>query len=183
MNRAYRLVSEHFSRLAKLDKWPFLWRSWIEATAIAYVIGNAIQMVLPAASRADLRGFTVFHLVALVAIIGPLFETIVFQCLSLELSAALGFRRWVRMALSVIPFALMHRFAGVPAVIAAGAVGGCRNIRSPTSSKANGLREARSTKAGKMRRLSASDIHAQADRGGQPDRDGNWRRRGFVLGV
>lgn len=124
MNRIYRYLSGHFSRLQKLSKWSFLWRSWLEATILAYIIGSAVQAIFPAAPRADLQGLSPFHLIALVAVLGPLFETVAFQCLPLELTAALGFRRSVRLVISVVPFAVMHSFAGMPTVVAAGAVGG-----------------------------------------------------------
>jgi membrane protease YdiL (CAAX protease family) len=59
-----------------------------------------------------------------VVIGGPLVETMVFQCLSLEFTANLRIKRSIRIALSVVPFALLHHFAGIPTVVAAGFVGG-----------------------------------------------------------
>jgi hypothetical protein len=53
-----------------------------------------------------------------------LLETLVFQCLPLELAASFGLRRGMRLAISIVPFALMHHFAGLPTVVAAGGVGG-----------------------------------------------------------
>jgi hypothetical protein len=124
MKRIRRYLGRHFSRLERLGKWSFLWRSWLEAVVIAYAIGEILQGVFPAGPRTDLQGLPLVQLVALVAVIGPLFETVVFQCLPLELTAALGFRRAARLIISIVPFALMHQFAGVPTVVAAGIVGG-----------------------------------------------------------
>jgi hypothetical protein len=120
----HRYLGCHFSRLERLGKWSFLWRSWLEAVVIAYVIGEVLQGFFPAGPRTDLQGLPLVQLVALVAVIGPLFETVAFQCLPLELTAALGLRRAARLIISIVPFALMHQFAGVPTVVAAGVVGG-----------------------------------------------------------
>ena len=124
MKRIYRYISGHFSRLQSLNKWSFICRLWLEATIIAYIVGTAVQAIFPAAPRADLQNLTPLHLIALVAVVGPLFETVAFQYLPLELTAALGFRRSVRLFISIVPFAAMHYFAGMPTVVAAGAVGG-----------------------------------------------------------
>jgi hypothetical protein len=57
---------------------------------------------------------SVFGLLGLVLVVGQLWETLMFQCVSLEVAEALGFRRLSRLFFSVVPFALLHRFAGVP---------------------------------------------------------------------
>jgi hypothetical protein len=124
MKRIWLSIDRQFTRLEKLGKWSFFWRAWLQATAIAFLMGNVCQLLFPAGPRSDLEGLGVLHLIALVAVIGPIFETLVFQFLPLEIASALGFRRWIRMAISIVPFALMHSFAGVPTVVAAGAVGG-----------------------------------------------------------
>ena len=113
-----------FARRASQGKWSFLWRTWLEAVALAYVTGFAVQRVFPAGPRSDLLAMTPIVLLLAVLLAGPLFETVVFQCLPLELTAALGVRRSLRVVFSVVPFALLHRFAGIPTVVAAGVVGG-----------------------------------------------------------
>jgi hypothetical protein len=112
------------ARRARQGKWSFLWRTWLEAVVLAYAIGFAAQRVFPAGPRNDLLGMTPIVLLLAVLIAGPLFETVVFQCLPLELTAALGVRQSLRIAFSVVPFALLHHFAGIPTVVAAGVVGG-----------------------------------------------------------
>jgi hypothetical protein len=67
---------------------------------------------------------TLLGLLGLVLIVGPLFETLAFQCLPLEFTSTLRVRRSIRFLCSVIPFALAHHFAGMPTVLAAGIVGG-----------------------------------------------------------
>lgn len=124
MKRLIRNIRVRFSRRARLGKWAFLWRSWAEATVLAYLVGNAIQLLSPAPPRADLAGLGAVHLLILVTVVGPLFETVAFQCLPLELTAILRLRRSVRWCVSIVPFALMHSFAGLPTVVAAGAIGG-----------------------------------------------------------
>ena len=124
MKRIYRYINGHYSHLEKLGKWTFLWRSWLEAVFLAYVVGITFQAMFPTAPRSDLNGLSLVSLLTRVALIGPLFETLMFQCLPLEISMALGIRRGARLIISVVPFALMHYFAGIPTVVAAGAVGG-----------------------------------------------------------
>ena len=119
-----RFIRTHFARLAKVGKWSFLWRTWLDAVLLAYIVGIAAQTVFPAGPRSDLATMPLIGLLALVLVVGPLWETIVFQCLSLELTKALRVRRTIRVAFSVVPFALLHRFAGIPAVVSAGIVGG-----------------------------------------------------------
>ena len=119
-----RLIRTHFARFANIGKWSFLWRTWIEAVLLAYIVGIAAQMFFPTGPRSDLAAMPLVGLLALVLVVGPLWETIVFQCLSLEITNALRVRRTLRFAFSVIPFALLHRFAGIPAVVSAGIVGG-----------------------------------------------------------
>jgi len=83
-----------------------------------------VQFILPAGPRSDLAKMTLFWLLGLVLIAGPLFETLVFQCLSLEFTSTLRVRRSLRFLFSIIPFALGHHFAGIPTVLSAGIVGG-----------------------------------------------------------
>jgi hypothetical protein len=111
-------------RLEDKSKGSFLWRVWLEAVLIAYVLGNLVHAVFPSNQRTDLNGMSVLGLVGLVLIVGPLFETLAFQCLPLELTARLQVRRWFRFLVSIVPFALLHHFAGVSTVVAAGVVGG-----------------------------------------------------------
>jgi hypothetical protein len=119
-----RWIREHFARLTKKGKWSFLWRTWLEAVLVAYIVGIAAQAVFPAGPRSDLTKMSLFGLLGLVLVVGPLWETLVFQCLPLEFTTALRVRRTLRIAFSVVPFALLHRFAGIPTVVAAGIVGG-----------------------------------------------------------
>ena len=124
MNRIAQFIERHFSRLESHGKSAYLWRSWLEASVIAFLVGNALQWVFPAGPRHDLEGLGGLHLLVLVAVIGPIFETVFFQCLPLEIAASFGLQRPVRLLLSVVLFALMHHFAGVPTVVAAGGVAG-----------------------------------------------------------
>jgi glycopeptide antibiotics resistance protein len=119
-----RLIRTHFARLAKIGKWSFLWRTWFEAVLLAYIVGIAAQTVFPSGPRKDLIAMPLIGLLVLVLLVGPLWETIVFQCLSLELTKALRVRRTLRVIFSVIPFAILHRYAGIPTVISAGIIGG-----------------------------------------------------------
>jgi hypothetical protein len=124
MNSFVRLIREHFSRLTAKNKWPYLWRAWLEAVLLAYIVGIMAQLIFPAGPRSDVADMSVYGLLGLVLVVGPLWETLIFQCVSLEVAEALGFRRLSRLFFSVVPFALLHRFAGVPTVMAAGMVGG-----------------------------------------------------------
>jgi len=124
MRRIIQKIVGHFARLEACGKWPFFWRAWLGSTATAFLVGNAAQLVFPAAPRSDLASLSLVQLIALVALIGPLFETLAFQCFPSEVTSRLGFRRSIRLAVSIVPFALMHHFAGVPTVVAAGIVGG-----------------------------------------------------------
>jgi hypothetical protein len=124
MTKLARLIRAHFAKLAKIGKWSFLWRTWLEAVIFAYLIGVAAHAVFPAEPRSDLAAMPLIGLLALVLFVSPLWETIVFQCFSLEFTKALRVRRTIRFAFSVVPFALLHRFAGIPTVLSAGIVGG-----------------------------------------------------------
>jgi hypothetical protein len=124
MNRILQSIFRHFSRLESRGWGAFLWRSWLEASAIAFVVGNTLQWLFPAGPRHDLEGLAGWQLLGLVAAVGPMFETVFFQFLPLEVAASFGLRRPVRLFISIVPFALMHHFAGVPTVFAAGGVAG-----------------------------------------------------------
>jgi hypothetical protein len=118
------ILRRHFQALDRMPRWTFLWRVWIEAVVLAYAAANLAQHVFPAGPRMDLVTQTSWRLCILVLLVGPLTETMLFQCLPTELAVAAKARRLLRIAVSVVPFALMHRFAGVPTVVAAGFVGG-----------------------------------------------------------
>ena len=124
MTKLRKYIRSHFWLLAKKTKWTFLWRTWLEAVLLAYVVSSVAQAVFPIGPRADLARMTMWNLLALVVVIGPLAETIAFQCLPLELTTALAIKRSIRITLSVIPFALAHHFSGIPTVVAAGGIGG-----------------------------------------------------------
>lgn len=124
MKTLVHVVRAHFSRLAEKQKGSFLCRTWLEAVLLAYLVGNLVQRVWPAGPRSDIETMTVWGLIGLVLILGPLFETLVFQCIPLEFAAALHVRRSLRVMVSVVPFAFAHAFAGIPTVLAAGMVGG-----------------------------------------------------------
>jgi hypothetical protein len=117
-------IRGHVRRRNQKEKWGFLWRTWLEAIALAYLVGNLAQLIAPAGARSDLAKMAPWELIAMVLVIGPFFETLVFQCLTFEFTTSLPVRRWIRFAFSIIPFALAHRFAGFPTVISAGLVGG-----------------------------------------------------------
>ena len=117
-------LRRHFSRLAGKEKWPFLWRTWLEAVILAFLVGYIVQYLFPAGPRSDLAKMTPYALLGTVLLVGPLYETLAFQCLSWELTSTLRVRRSLRFLFSVVPFALAHYFAGMPTVLAAGIVGG-----------------------------------------------------------
>ena len=110
--------------LRRASKWSFYWRIWLETTLCAYVVGNVLQAILHTPERRDLIGRSTLSLVVLAIFVGPLFETLVFQCLPLELGRALRMRPWAQFFVSIVPFAIGHWFAGIPTVVAAGVVGG-----------------------------------------------------------
>jgi hypothetical protein len=124
MRKLAQYVRKHFSCLAENEKWPFLWRTWLEAVLLAYIVANIVTFFFPAGPRSDLAQMTLWGLLGLVLIVGPLFETLAFQCLPWEFTSTLRVRRSLRFLLSVVPFALAHHFAGMPTVLAAGIVGG-----------------------------------------------------------
>jgi hypothetical protein len=124
MCKLAQYVRKHFVRLAEKEKWSFLWRTWLEAVLLAYVVATIVQFVFPAGPRSDLAKMTLLGLLGLVLIVGPLFETLAFQCLPLEFTSTFRVRRSIRFLFSVVPFALAHQFAGMPTVLAAGIVGG-----------------------------------------------------------
>lgn len=124
MKRIFQSISAHFRGLERRTKWAFFWRSWLEAVVLAYAVGAFAQAMFHAEPRVDLIGLSSWRLCLLVLGVGPLFETIAFQCLPLEFSAAAGAQRSIRLLSGIIPFALLHWFAGLPTVFAAGFVGG-----------------------------------------------------------
>ena len=124
MTQIAQWIREHFRRLERHGKWTFFWRTWLEAVVIAYAVANLAQVLFHAGPRNDLAGLGTWHLCLLVLGIGPLLETLAFQCLPLEITAAAGARRGIRLLSGIVPFALMHWFAGLPTVFAAGFVGG-----------------------------------------------------------
>lgn len=91
---------------------------------VAYVVANVLQYFLRTPERTDLQAFTMPGLMMAAVIIGPLIETLIFQCLLIELGAAFRFRRFFQFIVSIIPFAVAHRFAGAPTVVAAGIIAG-----------------------------------------------------------
>jgi membrane protease YdiL (CAAX protease family) len=124
MNRLANALRGYFGNLEQKNKWPFFWRAWLHAVVVAYAVGNLAHLMFPAGRREDLASKSAFDLCLLVLVIGPVVETVFFQFLPLEFTRAANARRWIRIGVSVIPFALMHHFAGVPTVVAAGFVGG-----------------------------------------------------------
>lgn len=124
MTKIAQWIRGHFRRLERHPKWTFFWRTWLEAVVIAYAVGNLAQAILRAAPRDDLAGLGTWHLCILVLGVGPLLETLAFQCLPLEITTAAGARRMIRLASGIVPFALLHWFAGLPTVFSAGFVGG-----------------------------------------------------------
>lgn len=124
MRRLANALRRYFQQLEQKNKWPFFWRAWLHAVVVAYAAGNLAHLAFPAGPREDLVSRSAFDLCLLVLVIGPFVETIFFQFLPLEFTRAANARRWVRIGASVIPFALVHHFAGVPTVVAAGFVGG-----------------------------------------------------------
>lgn len=124
MKSLSRYFCIHFWRLARRGKWSFLWRTWLETVLFAYLVLNVVHRLFPVGPRSDLAQMTVLGLLGSVVLFGPLVETLLFQCLPLEVTAELPVRRSIRIAFSVVPFALGHYFAGIPTVAAAGLVGG-----------------------------------------------------------
>jgi hypothetical protein len=124
MINVFQRIRLHFLRRAEKSKWAFLWRTWLEAVALAYLVGNLAQLIAPAAPRFDLINLAPGELVAMVLVVGPLFETLAFQCMPWEFAKSHSARRSIRLAFSVIPFALAHHIAGFPTVVSAGLVGG-----------------------------------------------------------
>ena len=124
MNYLYNYLSKHFARLEKFEKKKFLWHSWLEVSLVAYLLFNVLQFLFPSGPRTDLTGLSPLHLIALPLILGPLVETLLFQCFSLEFSNSIRLRRGIRFGVSIVPFALMHHHSGLPTVLAAGGIGG-----------------------------------------------------------
>lgn len=114
----------HFRQLGRRSKPVFLAQAWAEAVVVGYAVANFVQYFWPAAPRQDLAGLTPLRLCGLVLVAGPLFETLAFQCLPYELAAHAGVRRGLRLAVAIVPFALLHASAGLPTALAAGFVGG-----------------------------------------------------------
>jgi len=124
MRQITNALRGYLRHLEQRTKWSFLWRSWLHAVVLAYIVANLVQLVFPAGPRADLTGKSAIDLCLVVLVAGPLVETVLFQFLPLEFTRAANSRRWIRFAVSVIPFALMHHLAGVPTIVGAGFVGG-----------------------------------------------------------
>ena len=119
-----KTLAQYFRHLEGKTKWAFLWWTWLHAVVIAYAVGHLVHLIFPARPRADLVNMDALQLCMLVLAVGPFVETMVFQFLPLEFSRAAGARRWIRFAVSIIPFALAHQAGGVPAIAAAGCIGG-----------------------------------------------------------
>lgn len=117
-------IHKHFSQLAGRAKWPFLWRTWLEAVILAYVVAQIAELFFPAGPRSDLAEMTLLGLLGLVLFLGPLFETLAFQCIPLEVTSTLRVRHSLRFLFSIVPFALGHHFAGMATVLGAGIVAG-----------------------------------------------------------
>lgn len=124
MKRFTGWLRAYVARLEQRGRWSFLWRAWLHAVAISYATAAVVQLLAPAGPRVDLMGKNSWELCVLVLLIGPFSETMLFQFVPLEFARAAAMRRWLRFAVSIVPFALMHGFAGAPTVIAAGGVGG-----------------------------------------------------------
>jgi hypothetical protein len=124
VKRIFDAVRRYFSRFDQQNRWPFLWRIWLHAIVISYSAAALVQFFVPTGPRDDLVGKSGVELCLLVLVVGPFTETMLFQFLPLELTRAAAVRRSLRFAISVIPFAYMHLFAGMPTVVAAGFVGG-----------------------------------------------------------
>lgn len=124
MHRLLNLVRRYLSGLERHGRWAFLWRTWIHAVVISYAAASLTQLVVPAGPRTDLMRLPALELCLLVLAIGPFTETLLFQFLPLEVARAAAVRRWLRFAISIVPFAFMHLFVGLSTVVAAGFVGG-----------------------------------------------------------
>ena len=124
MNPLFSHVKQHFASLRSQQKWAFIWRVWIETTLFAYIVANILQAILRSPGRTDLDGYSPLALVGLTVFVGPLFETLVFQCVALELAGSLRLRRFLQFAVSIVPFAIAHFFAGIPTFVSAGVIAG-----------------------------------------------------------
>ena len=122
--RFSKLLRGHFERHFTKSRWEYFWRVWIETLAVAYLVAWVTQRITHSPPRGDLAGYGPISLVVMAVILGPLFETLVFQCLPMEAGQTLRFSRPLKFAVSIVPFSLAHFFAGIPTVVSAGVVGG-----------------------------------------------------------
>ncbi len=120
----WQFIRGHFDQLNARSKRSYFWRVWLETTLFAYIVGNLLQGLFHFRTRTDLDHYGPMALVTLTVIAGPIVETVIFQCLPLEFAESLKFRRFWQFALSIVPFAIGHLFAGIPTSVSAGVIGG-----------------------------------------------------------
>lgn len=99
--------------LQQKSKWLFFWTIWPQAVLFGYGASILAQVVFHAGSRSDILRLSLPALCVGALILAPLLETLFFQLIPIELTAALHFGPRVRLACSAIPFGLMHLTTGI----------------------------------------------------------------------
>ncbi len=114
----------HFARYHSLRPWPFCWRVTAEFLVLGLIASTALSFISNS-GMPTLTSMPFFLAVALVVVIAPLWETLVFQWLPIAVARRYHARYWLQISLSTALFAVAHYLSrGLDAGMVAGLIGG-----------------------------------------------------------
>ena len=117
-------LAEHFRAYRQRTVGSFLWRITLEGLLISLGMAMLLTWGFNAASRTDLDESDLVGLFGELVLSAPIIETLFLQVVPIALARMMGLSFGGQIAMSMIPFALLHFPAGVGSGIAAGVVGG-----------------------------------------------------------
>ena len=106
----------------------FIFRIMVQHFAVklivGIIIGLTIGLVAPQAGEPKIVIPNPILTIIMIIFVAPIFETLLLQTLPIELTRRFNRSIFTQFCAGMIPFALLHFFAGITAGIAAGIVGG-----------------------------------------------------------
>ena len=118
------IIIGHFRRYLTLPPLTFCWQITIENLIVSLSITGIILVFFQPNMRTNLDSLTAGNFLWMVIILGPIIETVALQMIPVFIARVIGLQFIGQMALSIVPFALLHFSRSVGAGIGAGVIGG-----------------------------------------------------------
>jgi hypothetical protein len=121
--KTMRFVEAHFRNLQTASPWKFFFWVFGESFVLSITAAYLASLVLPHGPRTDLPHGSAIKVILLLAIVGPVLETLIFQWAPIQLLCRFRVSTTFQILASIAFFAGAHYFsAGIPTGIAAGLV-------------------------------------------------------------